>query len=555
MHTIKGEKVDQGINFNLLNEAQCILSDMDLTSIRMQDFLVVIKSDFDFTFSGEPYIALMMVLDLKTGKYILRLWNQTIAAGSALRKEELLEACTSLFSQGRPCFGFPVTETPFPRKVASTCRRELGKDTGSDVIACHECSRLKTLYSMSDAQIKEEPCVNSERTNSQLEANHPLKDYIAGGEFMEGDNLAWIHDADPGKEDSKEWKLEEPEHNSEDGEEQTHFKQEGSTPDETDTNENHTSNKRARKRKMHVIGDEGSPLDDKSTGINCSTKKQVFERKTCPVCNKSYSHSKYYEHLKKKHFYGRFTCAQCGVKKRLAADLVLHMKEQEHMQDQFVACPSCQTTVHFDEIEPHYKVCVKPKGQLCPECGKTIVGQGREMKRHMAIHMRQQGLTNEEAKTTLYHYCDKCGIRSTSRENLGIHQKVMHSNGPFPCAICGKEFARYNMMRQHKMNVHNPLQCEHCEYTTGTRAALKLHTRKHFDPKFKCSYCDKMLKTELNLKAHERGHTGETPFKCTVCGKGFKADNTLRTHRKHVHKILTPGMKPIEKRVRKPDFA
>ena len=80
---------------------------------------------------------------------------------------------------------------------------------------------------------------------------------------------------------------------------------------------------------------------------------------------------------------------------------------------------------------------------------------------------------------------------------------------------------------------------------------MRNHEKKHREPQFKCGFCEKMLKSRTALLAHEREHTGERPFVCAVCGNGYKADAVLRTHMKHVHKILGPGMKPIEKRVRK----
>ena len=37
---------------------------------------------------GEPYVALMLWLDAETGKYVARVWNQTVSAGSATKLDQ-----------------------------------------------------------------------------------------------------------------------------------------------------------------------------------------------------------------------------------------------------------------------------------------------------------------------------------------------------------------------------------------------------------------------------------------------------------------------------------
>ena len=129
-----------------LHEVVTTLSSVSLASVTIGDFLVVMRSDFDLTISGEPYTGLVLLLNLTTGKFMSRIWNQTVATGTLVKPSDLMEACENLFGQGRPCLGCPqggnfkhgkeeflISQTPIPRKIATGCLKVLGKDTHASI--------------------------------------------------------------------------------------------------------------------------------------------------------------------------------------------------------------------------------------------------------------------------------------------------------------------------------------------------------------------------------------------------------------------------------------
>ena len=68
-------------------------------------------------------------MEIKSGRYIRRIWNRTVGQGKTLTSDELVELCKKHFFQGKPCIGCPqfgaekddreflISQTPIPRRV------------------------------------------------------------------------------------------------------------------------------------------------------------------------------------------------------------------------------------------------------------------------------------------------------------------------------------------------------------------------------------------------------------------------------------------------------
>ena len=289
-------------------------------------------------------------------------------------------------------------------------------------------------------------------------------------------------------------------------------------------------------------------------------------RKRCPFCQEVSTDIQW--HKKRKHFYGAFYCPKCLMKANFAKDLVEHMQKMGHTEDPLLTCPQCKDKFHMTEVGPHYEECVEQtfkrkvkkrndksgRPMTCETCGKVV--SGLSYNNHIKTHLRAMGGGEENGAEGLWFYCDKCGKKFTKRDGLRKHIKLMHEGvkSPSTCPVCLLTFDSQNKMFKHKTLEHSTdekYQCQYCGKRCPSTAALRSHKIRHEPPKFKCGFCDKMLKTEVAQIVHEREHTGERPYKCEICGKGFKSMSILATHKKHVHKIVKPHMKPLEKRIRK----
>ena len=133
-----------------------VIREMSLSSFVLGDYLVIVKSDFDLVLSNEPYLALMLLLNRVTGKYIARIWNRTVFTGTISSVDQLRAVCMEHFEH-MPCLGLPfakseleeadfdfmVSHAPVLCKVSKSCLKVMSKHARSQVRSCSECLKLK----------------------------------------------------------------------------------------------------------------------------------------------------------------------------------------------------------------------------------------------------------------------------------------------------------------------------------------------------------------------------------------------------------------------------
>ena len=67
-----------------LQEAMGALNMLSLASVTIGDYVVVTNSREDVTIAGEPYLALQLWLNVRSGRVISRIWGQGGASQSSL---------------------------------------------------------------------------------------------------------------------------------------------------------------------------------------------------------------------------------------------------------------------------------------------------------------------------------------------------------------------------------------------------------------------------------------------------------------------------------------
>lgn len=307
-----------------LYEARECLKILSLQSVTLRDYLIIMRSDFDVEISGEPYVAYILVFQPRSGLYLARIWNQTVATGYATSTQQLQKACTLHFSQGRPCIGYPlrdqrrdgnrfvISQSPMPRVISKKCRRVIAERGTFGTTSCHECLDLEEkpdAVEAATAVVRAELNSNGEETSDFAQISEPSMNDAPG--VMKQESCSYDDFFHPGDREMSDCR--------------------------------------------------GIPVK-------------------CPWCDETFEEDSgmLVMHQKIQHLWGVFKCSalsregsrqKCIFRGNFVYELKEHMEKSGHVGDwvgpTLFNCPRCRDMFSLSEIEAHCEEC---RSVSCPVC-------------------------------------------------------------------------------------------------------------------------------------------------------------------------------------------
>ena len=490
------------------------IAEMSLSTMVVGNYLVIVKSDFDIVISEEPYLALMILLNTMTGRYIARVWNQTVYTGMLNNVEELKVACSKHFEL-RPCLGFPVQESeleetefdfivsfsPVPSKISKSCLKVRSKDAGSEIQSCSECLKLK--------QPSEESPMN---TTEEIEMPTHTNNMPFGSGLWE----SMVK-----KESQETWHEE--------------------------YNNSHNSDKLSNMQDDDYIKAESmldielkEKIDKKEpTYLKREVNTQVKSAKTGT-----------FNRIGRQPSFKCFKCDTKGIRGcnfKSGAELVEHMVEEDHVGP--VMCPRCQQEYHMTEIITHYEICLS-----------TYKKEQRKRQNDAQNYRRRKALGMTDEK-----------INQMDKE-LQMKRTVKHEpQSPRKCPLCEKVLSSHNTLWRHKVFTHHmgSFKCLCCDFGADDMSFAKdmvehMIQNHANEPLVRCPSCkEKLLMTDIvshyencprimekerrsivhKMQINEKGEVGPYrkgkedvfPRKCALCDTTLLDKNRYWRHMRVVH--------------------
>ena len=582
----------EGLQFSL-NDAISALKVLSLNSVTLGDYLVVLNNREDVTVCAEPYLALQLWLNFKSGKVMNRVWSQTVACDNIVNIGQFVEACANHFSR-LPCLGRPlkcnekktsklvIYQVPFPRKASVDCQKVVGKGSGETMNTCKECKKLQAegvVYSghtNEDEDFDEDPVAAGqvhEDKNQQLK----IEDGFEGDSAMNNLNQGLFHDESGSKKTSEKLtrKFEDRSFLSRQvklRKKVTKYKNrpgglqdplnamcvkciESSNPCKECLK---VKNNSVQKDSYKAVGKALECDQPVATGKNQGdTNQQLKMEDDCgsenllnksnqDLCSVESSNTgaKYRPRAGARAL--GFTRGPMDVECDICGSICTAISYRSHMKDvhgeksqgKVKKCPWCEKVTSVNQLARHARLHHFWGRFTCSEC--PFMGDfSKNIVQHvMTMHPKETSIRCPSCKqqsllNVVESHYKEC---ITEKHNEVRQNSNLNSKSRVVCDLCGKSLARghYN---DHFKNYHTDTQveyfyCDKCSKKYKQRSALNCHIRQaHNNITFTCSKCDITFDTKAKLYGHQNiVHSTAKEFECQHCGMRCRNVATLRKH-------------------------
>ena len=128
------------------------LEDLHLQLITIGDWILVQRAIFDIHVNEEPYHSVQIYANLKSMKFIRRVWGISERSGELRTKEDMRDLCIATFNMSAVCLGHITPDSgrdldlvkvkyPFTRWISDSCHVRYSRDqSGKTTGICSACS-------------------------------------------------------------------------------------------------------------------------------------------------------------------------------------------------------------------------------------------------------------------------------------------------------------------------------------------------------------------------------------------------------------------------------
>lgn len=171
------------------------------------------------------------------------------------------------------------------------------------------------------------------------------------------------------------------------------------------------------------------------------TDEHGNQKKTCSICNKTYSSAYFKKHMKIHQQETAYICDVCGKHFVLQNQFTRH--RLTHFYSLPFKCSLCPYKGRFTEsLKMHMRSHTGEKPYICEECPQRFITKSN-LNKHMLTHKKERDFVCE------------CGRGYYTKREFDLHFKVEHAGiKEHVCPICGKAFGYRKQMMKHQLKVH-----------------------------------------------------------------------------------------------------